>query len=236
MLYSSQPKLGLGRSLPILIIVTIVMNKIVLFQNWVYHLLGLPIATAFISVLTWLQWSLLKQICKIGQKFSEGVTRVGSGGMCVCRTPKFGRIVPLFEQCEDSMTYFWLVIWNWIRIWDWWFVFTSESNIMTWECWYICIDERKPSFARCRSFLNVSAQFRWKLTVMCRMNSKSIMTWKCWCMCNNEKDSHPCILKKLFECECSVQKETDSNMQDELQPDSLILVHRWSRSMSWQEI
>jgi hypothetical protein len=25
-------------------------------------------------------------------------------------------------------------------------------------------------------------------------------------------------------------------MQDELQPDSLILVHRWSRSMSWQEI
>jgi hypothetical protein len=34
MLYSSQPKLGLGRSLPIFIIVTIVMNKIVLFQNW----------------------------------------------------------------------------------------------------------------------------------------------------------------------------------------------------------
>lgn len=101
MLYSSQPKLGLGRSLPILIIVTIVMNKIVLFQNWVYHLLGLPIATAFISVLTWLQWSLLKQICKIGQKFSEGVTRVGSGGMCVCRTELY--------PCLSNVKIAWLI-------------------------------------------------------------------------------------------------------------------------------
>jgi hypothetical protein len=93
-----------------------------------------------------------------------------------------GELYPCLSKCEYSMIYCWLVIWNWIRIWDWWFVFTSEWNIMTWECWYICIDERKPSFARCRSFLNVSAQFRGKLTVMCRMNSKNIMTWKC-CAC-----------------------------------------------------